>query len=88
MPTQIKSLKTYPTIAEALRAIDSFYDAFLKAHKRKTKVELMVSIMSSPFDRSKQRLRSVPESAEVRVHFALEDEAEAMWFIDYANQVK
>ena len=74
----IKSLKVYPSINQALNAINKLENDFVKEHKRKLKVSLTLATISSPFDRSKKRVPT-SESAEVRVHYESHEITEVSW---------
>ena len=77
----ITSLRTYPDMRQAISAIDDLHALYLKAHKRNTDVELTVSSLVSPFDRSKRRSFIGDEPVETRVKFLTGQEKQAEWFV-------
>lgn len=79
----VHSLKIYPSITEALKAINLLEDAFLKAHKRKPRTELTLAVLSSPFDRSKKRVGPKVEPAEVRAYVSPDSADELLWFVNF-----
>ena len=72
--TQIKHLKTYPSMQEALLATDTLYAAYLKTNKRKATIDLTVASMGS--------VGRGPSETEVRIWYEKDQEAEANWFVE------
>lgn len=68
----ILHLSYFPSIADALAAINSLDSAFLKAHKRKSNTDLTVTTTSNYI--------------EVRCHYEKEHRAEAAWFERYLQE--
>jgi hypothetical protein len=79
--THLASLGIYSNMGAAIAAIDDLYARYLKAHKRKATVDLTVSSISSPFDRSKRRVQAAPEPVEIRIRYGDEQVKEAEWFV-------
>ena len=77
------TLKVYPSISLAFQAIENLEKAFVKAHKRKPRSELTITVISSPFDRSKKRIPTKQDGAEVRIRTAADAPEEVEWFINF-----
>jgi hypothetical protein len=63
-----KSLRTYPDMRAAIASIDTLYEGYLKANKKKASTHLVVSTTSS-------------EDVEVRIKFLDGQEKEVEWFV-------
>lgn len=68
--THAKSLRTYPDMRAAISAIDTLYEGYLKANKRKATTHLVVSTVSSS------------EDIEVRIKYLTGQEKEVEWFVE------
>ena len=67
--THTKSLCVYPDMRAAIAAIDSLYDSYIKANKKKASTHLVVSSVSSSDD------------VEVRIRYLTGQEKEVEWFV-------
>ena len=65
-----KSLRTYPDMRAAIASIDSLYEGYLKANKKKASTHLVVSTVSSS------------ETIEVRIRYLTGQEKEVEWFVE------
>ena len=65
-----KSLRTYPDMRTAIASIDSLYEGYLKANKKKASTHLVVSTVSSS------------ETIEVRIRYLTGQEKEVEWFVE------
>lgn len=70
--THTKSLRSYPDMRAAVAAIDTFYDSYLKANKKKASTHLVVSTTST-------------DEIEVRVRYLTGQEKEVEWFVGAAK---
>lgn len=81
----IKTLKTFTNMRDALAALDSFSEQYLKENRKKETVSLTVASHTPMFAGGK-RLKVTVETVEVRMHYTQDQETEAQWFIKRAAQ--
>ena len=70
-----RSLRTYPDMRAAIASIDTLYEGYLKANKKKASTHLVVSTTST-------------DDIEVRVRYLTGQEKEVEWFVGAAKEVK